>query len=58
MARETTHAVDRETNRLVQLVSPERLREILDADGDDYTRPRDIGPDDEWDAGDEDSDGR
>ncbi len=46
MNNETTHRnVD---GRLVQIVSPQRLREILDADGDDYSRPKDFGPDDEW----------
>lgn len=34
--------------RVVQVVSPERLREILDADGEDYDRPKDFGPDDDW----------
>lgn len=48
MAREITHQdID---GRLVQIVSPERLREILDADGDSYERPDFIGPDDQWDV--------
>jgi hypothetical protein len=51
MAREITHRVDRETRRVVQLVSAERLREILDEDGEDYARPRHFGADDEWDVG-------
>lgn len=29
-----------------------RLREILDADGEDYKRPSHLGDDDEWDVGD------
>lgn len=35
----------------MQVVSPDRLREILDADGDDYEPPSGFGPDDEWDVG-------
>lgn len=49
--REITHKTDRDTGRIVQLVSPKRLREILDADGDTYDRPKHFGPDDEWDVG-------
>ncbi len=46
MAREITHQdID---GRLVQVVTPERLREILDEDGDDCVRPRNFGPSDEW----------
>lgn len=41
--------------RLVQIVSAERLREILDESGDDYSRPKDFGPDDGWDVGEDDS---
>lgn len=54
MAREITHRVDRETGHVVQLVSPERLREILVADGESLARPKDFGPNDEWDIGEED----
>lgn len=53
MSREVTHRVDRETGHVVQLVSPERLREILDEDGDTYDRPSDFGPDDEWEVAEE-----
>lgn len=35
-----------------QIVPAHVLRAILDADGDDYTRPDDFGPGDEWDVGD------
>jgi hypothetical protein len=35
---------------MVQIVSPSRLREILDADGEDYSRPSAFGPDDEWEV--------
>ena len=51
MAREITHRVDRETKRVVQLVSAKRLRAILRKDGETLERPRDFGPDDEWDVG-------
>lgn len=54
MAREITHRVDRETGHVVQLVSPERLREILVADSESLARPKDFGPNDEWDVGEED----
>lgn len=50
MSREVTHVVDKETGRYVQVVSPARLRAILDADGDDYSRPAHLSPDDEWDV--------
>jgi len=46
MSTEITHVVYE--GKVVQLVSPERLREILDADGDTYDRPQDFGPEDEW----------
>jgi hypothetical protein len=48
MMSETTHRYDRERGHLVQIVSPERLRQILLADGDDCSRPKDFGPLDEW----------
>lgn len=50
MSREATHRFDREWGRIVQIVSAERLREILDAGRDSYERPKDFGPDDEWDV--------
>lgn len=46
MAREITHQVV--DGRMVQVVPPARLREILDSDGESYDRPDDFGPDDEW----------
>lgn len=52
MSREVTHTVDPD-GHMVQVVSPQRLREILDADGDDYSRPSHFGPDDEWSVSDE-----
>lgn len=50
MAREITHRQD-DDGHMVQIVAPSRLREILDADGDDYSRPEHFGNDDEWDVG-------
>jgi hypothetical protein len=47
---EVTHQVDSKTGNMIQLVSPERLREILDADGEDYERPSHFGLDDEWEV--------
>lgn len=49
---ETTHQRDPDTGHMRQIVSPERLREILDADGEDYSPPSGFGPGDEWDVGD------
>jgi len=43
---EITHRII--DGRYVQLVTPTRLRQILDRDGDTYDRPADFGPDDEW----------
>jgi hypothetical protein len=50
MSREVTHRRDPDDGHMVQLVSPERLREILDADGETYDPPSGFGPDDEWDV--------
>lgn len=48
MSREITHqTID---GRAVQVVTPERLREILDEDGDNYAKPEWLGDDDEWDV--------
>jgi hypothetical protein len=47
MDREITHQPD-EDGTLRQIVSPKRLRQILDEDGDDYSKPKDFGPKDEW----------
>lgn len=49
--REITHCKDPETGTLRQIVTPERLCEILAEDGDTTDRPNDFGPDDEWDVG-------
>lgn len=54
MSREITHRKDPDTGYLVQIVSPERLREILDEDGDSYDRPSWFGPEDQWDVEEED----
>lgn len=53
MPREITHRYNPETRNYVQVVTPERLREILDADGEDYSRPSGFGPKDQWDVADE-----
>lgn len=45
---EITHIIDPETGNRVQIVSPERLRAILDEDGDNYERPADFTEADEW----------
>ena len=57
MSAEITHQTCRgcaacgdEGGHVVQIVSPERLREILDAAGESYDRPRDFGPRDEWEV--------
>lgn len=46
---EITHQPD-ENGVMRQIVSPARLREILDADGETYDKPTDFGPDDEWEV--------
>lgn len=51
MTRETTHRRNKDTGHYVQLVSPERLREILLADGETLDPPSGFGPEDEWDVG-------
>ena len=47
MTREITHREDKHGN-MIQLVSPRRLKEILDEDGDDCSRPEGWTEDDEW----------
>lgn len=47
---EITHKLDRETGNYVQVVSPKRLREILDEQGEDYTRPSEFTEEDEWEV--------
>jgi hypothetical protein len=37
--------------RYIQIVSADRLRAVLDAHGDDYSRPDYFKPDDEWNVG-------
>ena len=44
---ETTHVCDEHGN-LVQVVSADELRLVLDAQGGSYDRPSEFGPDDEW----------
>jgi hypothetical protein len=52
MGRQITHQPD-ENGIMRQIVSPAKLREILDRDGDDYSRPDHFGPKDEWDVAEE-----
>lgn len=47
---QTTHKRD-EHGRYVQVVTPWELRRVLDEQGDDYSRPRDFGAEDEWRVG-------
>jgi len=49
-ASEITHRYDKDLGRMVQIVSPERLRRILDEEGSDYDPPSDFGPEDEWEV--------
>lgn len=46
---EITHT-DLGDGYLTQLVSAQRLREILDAEGSDHSRPADFSDDDEWEV--------
>lgn len=55
MPREITHRRDPDTGNYVQVVSPERLREILRADGDTLDPPSGFGPNDEWDVASDDA---
>lgn len=48
MNDEITHQYDPDTGHIRQIVSPQRLREILDASDDNYDRPKDFRPNDEW----------
>jgi hypothetical protein len=49
---ETTHQTDAD-GRAMQIVSARRLREILDAEGSDYSRPEEFGPEDTWNVEDD-----
>ena len=53
MSREVTHRRDPDTGLYRQIVSPERLREILRRDGDTLDPPAGFGAGDEWDVGEE-----
>lgn len=53
MPREITHRRDPDTGSYIQVVTPARLREILDEDGEDYSRPSGFGPKDQWDVAEE-----
>lgn len=45
-----THTLDKH-GHYIQIVTPETLREALDADGEDYSRPKHFSSYDEWDVG-------
>lgn len=51
---EITHRRDPDTGRMVQVVTPERLSQILRRDGDTLDRPSDFDDDDEWEVTDDD----
>jgi hypothetical protein len=53
MSRETTHRIDTDTGSYIQVVSPERLRDILDADGETYDRPDHMTDVDQWGVADD-----
>ena len=46
MTAEITHR--QEDGRMVQVVTPERLTEILREQGESLAKPKDFGPNDEW----------
>jgi hypothetical protein len=52
--REITHKFDEAIGCLVQVVPPEKLRQILDSEGEDYSRPDYFSDFDEWDTGEDD----
>lgn len=47
---EITHRYNPDTGCMIQIVSSEKLREILDADGDNYEKPNEFKANDEWDV--------
>jgi hypothetical protein len=51
---EITHQMD-EDGHMRQIVTARQLTEILREDGDSLDRPKDFGPDDEWDVEDDDT---
>jgi len=53
VSAQVTHRYDAD-GRLIQLVSPAELRAVLDADGDDYSRPTNFREDDEWQVAEDD----
>lgn len=46
MNNQITHK--NQDGKMVQIVSPETLRQILKKNGDSLQKPKDFGPDDEW----------
>jgi hypothetical protein len=51
---EITHKFDETIGCLVQVVTPERLRQILDSEGEDHSRPDYFSDFDEWEVEKED----
>lgn len=47
---EITHTKDPDTGYLIQVVTPSRLRAILDDAGESHDRPSDFCDEDEWDT--------
>jgi len=47
---EITHTRDAATGHMVQIVTPQGLREVLDTEGSDYRRPPWLSAGDEWDT--------
>ena len=48
---EITHQQDPETGHMRQVVTPERLREVLVEQGETLDPPSDFGSNDEWNVG-------
>lgn len=46
-----THQRDPETGAMRQIVPASVLRQVLDSEGSDYSRPADFSADDEWNTG-------
>lgn len=51
---EITHQLDPETGYYRQIVTPQLLRDILDANGDTHEPPRDFCDEDEWEVAEKD----
>ena len=46
--RQITHKYNKDKSKWVQIVSASDLRKVLDESGDDYERPKEFEPKDEW----------